>query len=114
MMLLARGTEHLSPEQLLNLKEHKYSSRGSSISEKYFQVFWCSLVPYIPKRIAPNTLTLTGLILNTLSVLILLYYSPDLKSNVGSFWHVWLVTFLIGSVVGSRTSRRLHFHLSNS
>ncbi|VUZ53512.1 unnamed protein product [Hymenolepis diminuta] len=84
-MLLARGTEHLSPEQLLNLKEHKYSSKGSSVSEKYFQVFWCSLVPYIPKRIAPNTLTLTGLILNTLSVLILLYYSPDLKSNVPSW-----------------------------
>ncbi|KAM3175658.1 hypothetical protein ACTXT7_008098 [Hymenolepis weldensis] len=84
-MPLARGTEYLSPEQLLNLKEHKYSSRGSSISEKYFQVFWRSLVPYIPKRIAPNTLTLTGLILNTLSVLILLYYSPDLKSNVPSW-----------------------------
>nr|CDS28364.1 choline:ethanolaminephosphotransferase 1 [Hymenolepis microstoma] len=81
-MFLLGSTEHLSSVQLINLKEHKYSCRGSSISEKYFQVFWCSLVPYIPKRVAPNTITLTGLILNTLSVLILLCYSPDLKSDV--------------------------------
>ncbi|VDO09276.1 unnamed protein product [Rodentolepis nana] len=84
-MFLLSGTDHLSPEQLINLKEHKYSCRGSSISEKYFQVFWTSLVPYIPKNVAPNTITLIGLILNTLSVLILLCYSPDLKSNVPSW-----------------------------
>ncbi|VDM17510.1 unnamed protein product [Hydatigera taeniaeformis] len=81
-MLKGRGNEPLKLEQLQTLKEHKYSSRGSSISECYFQVFWCSLVPYIPKCIAPNTLTLTGLIINSVSVLILLYYSPDLKSEV--------------------------------
>ncbi|KAM7535096.1 hypothetical protein Aperf_G00000094024 [Anoplocephala perfoliata] len=84
-MLLVRNSDNLTPEQLQNLKDHKYSCRGSSISERYFQVFWCSLVPFIPKRIAPNTLTLTGLIINTVSILILLYYSPDLKSNVPSW-----------------------------
>lgn len=81
-MRKGRGNEPLRLEQLQTIKEHKYASRGSSISERYLQKFWCSLVPYIPKCIAPNTLTLTGLIMNSVSVLILLYYSPDLKSEV--------------------------------
>ncbi|VDD83487.1 unnamed protein product [Mesocestoides corti] len=72
----------LRPEQLQTIKEHEYSCRGSSLLESYFQVFWCALVPYVPKRIAPNALTLFGLIINALSVLILLYYSPDLKSEI--------------------------------
>uniref|UniRef100_A0A5K3FPQ8 Choline/ethanolaminephosphotransferase 1-like n=1 Tax=Mesocestoides corti TaxID=53468 RepID=A0A5K3FPQ8_MESCO len=75
----------LRPEQLQTIKEHEYSCRGSSLLESYFQVFWCALVPYVPKRIAPNALTLFGLIINALSVLILLYYSPDLKSEVPSW-----------------------------
>ncbi|KAL5108995.1 Cholinephosphotransferase 1 [Taenia crassiceps] len=64
-MRRGRGNEPLRPEQLQTIKEHRYASRGSSISERYFQVFWCSLVPFIPKCIAPNTLTLTGLIINS-------------------------------------------------
>ncbi|VDK23805.1 unnamed protein product [Taenia asiatica] len=93
-MRKGRGDEPLRPEQLQTIKEHKYASRGSSISERYFQVFWCSLAPYIPKCIAPNTLTLTGLIINSVSVLILLYYSPDLKSEVPS-WSLVLAALCV-------------------
>nr|CDS20303.1 choline:ethanolaminephosphotransferase 1 [Echinococcus granulosus] len=93
-MRKGRGNEPLRPEQLQTIKEHKYASRGSSISESYLQVFWCSLVPYIPKRVAPNTLTLTGLIINSVSVLILLYYSPDLKSEVPS-WSLVLAALCV-------------------
>ncbi len=78
----AVDAQPLRPEQLQTIKEHQYSCRGSSLFEKYFQIFWCSLVPYIPTWIAPNTLTLSGLVLNAVSVLVLLHYSPDLQSEV--------------------------------
>lgn len=58
------------------------------------QAFWCALVPYIPEWIAPNTLTLTGLIANIVSVFIVLCFSPDAQSNVPS----WSLIFAAISV----------------
>lgn len=82
MIFKGQDSLPLRLEQLQTIKDHKYSCRGSSLFEKYFQVFWCGLVSYIPTWIAPNTLTLTGLVMNVTSSLILLSYSPDLRSEV--------------------------------
>lgn len=70
-------TQYLSSSQLKRLKEHKYSADGTSICEPWMQVFWRWLVEQIPKTWAPNTITLVGLLLNVLTTLILIIYSPD-------------------------------------
>ncbi|XP_072172069.1 cholinephosphotransferase 1-like [Diadema setosum] len=72
-----RSMEVLSQQELKRLKEHKYSSEGKSITEPVMQVFWCWLVEQIPRTLAPNTITIIGLVANIVSTLILVYYCPS-------------------------------------
>ncbi|XP_066525661.1 cholinephosphotransferase 1 [Hoplias malabaricus] len=68
--------EPLSVAQLRRLEEHRYSAAGSSVLEPICQVYWNWLVQQVPTWVAPNTLTITGLIVNVLTTLILVYYCP--------------------------------------
>ena len=72
----------LTPGQLRRLTEHKYSAEGVSLVEPTMQHFWRWLVEQIPLWWAPNALTLVGLIVNVLTTLILVFYSPDAKQEV--------------------------------
>ena len=74
--------EVLTPGQLKRLTEHKYSVEGSSLIEPYLQVFWKWVLEFIPLSWAPNSITLAGLIINIVSTLFLMMYSPDAKSEV--------------------------------
>ena len=78
-------TEVLTALQLRRLTEHKYSAGGTSLAEPLMQKFWRWLVEQIPLWWAPNAITLAGLLMNVVSTLILVYYSPDGKSEVSSF-----------------------------
>ena len=73
----------LNDAQLKRLSDHKYSASGTSLIEPFFQPFWKWLVEQCPLWVAPNLLTITGLILNIVTTLVLIYYSPDAKSEVG-------------------------------
>ena len=72
----------LSQTNLKRLKEHKYSSEGTSILEPPFQVFWRWTVEQVPKWWAPNAITSVGLIINIVTTLILVFYSPDCIQEV--------------------------------
>ncbi|KAI5614921.1 cholinephosphotransferase 1, partial [Silurus asotus] len=69
-------SEPLSPAQLKRLEEHRYSSEGRSIFEPACQIYWNWLVQQIPTWLAPNTLTITGLIINVFTTIILVIYCP--------------------------------------
>ncbi|VEL40984.1 unnamed protein product [Protopolystoma xenopodis] len=71
-------------DQLKRLCEHKYSCSGVSLSEPILQKFWNTIVVYIPSCLAPNTLTLVGLITNILGTVALVICSQDAKSEVPS------------------------------
>ncbi|XP_064600331.1 choline/ethanolaminephosphotransferase 1-like [Liolophura sinensis] len=71
----------LSTAQLKRLNEHKYSAEGVSILEPLMQKFWRWLVEQIPTTWAPNTITSVGLIINVVTTLILVLYSPDAKQE---------------------------------
>uniref|UniRef100_A0A8C2ANF8 Cholinephosphotransferase 1 n=1 Tax=Cyprinus carpio TaxID=7962 RepID=A0A8C2ANF8_CYPCA len=66
----------LSAVQLKRLEEHKYSAAGRSLFEPPCQIYWNWLVQQIPTWVAPNTLTIIGLLINILTTVILVYYSP--------------------------------------
>uniref|UniRef100_A0A3Q3VKL1 Cholinephosphotransferase 1 n=1 Tax=Mola mola TaxID=94237 RepID=A0A3Q3VKL1_MOLML len=68
--------EPLSPAQLKRLEEHKYSASGRSLFEPPCQIFWNWLIQQIPTWIAPNTLTIAGLLVNILSTVVLVYFCP--------------------------------------
>jgi hypothetical protein len=74
----------LSQMQLRNLDEHKYSSTGSTLLDPYFQPFWRWLVEKMPLYLAPNLITVIGLIVNVLSSTILILYSPNANEDVSN------------------------------
>ncbi|XP_063696938.1 cholinephosphotransferase 1 isoform X1 [Culicoides brevitarsis] len=67
----------LQSSQLKRLSDHKYSCQNISLLDKYLQPWWNFLVSKTPLWLAPNLITIVGLIVNILTTLILVYYSPD-------------------------------------
>jgi len=72
----------LSEVQLRRLKEHRYSAESSSLFDPLLQKWWNWLVTQVPLWLAPNLITSLGLLVNILTSLILIYYSPDCKQTV--------------------------------
>uniref|UniRef100_A0A8C5UIV6 Cholinephosphotransferase 1 n=1 Tax=Malurus cyaneus samueli TaxID=2593467 RepID=A0A8C5UIV6_9PASS len=56
----------LSPAQLKRLEQHRYSAAGSSLLEPWLQPYWGWLVEQVPRWLAPNAITMGGLLLNCL------------------------------------------------
>lgn len=69
----------LSPAQLKRLSDHKYSCTSISLVDPILQPWWNWLVARTPLWIAPNLITILGLIVNIVTTLILVWYSPDAK-----------------------------------
>ncbi|EDW71406.2 cholinephosphotransferase 1 isoform X4 [Drosophila virilis] len=67
----------LSPQQLRKLSEHKYSCFSASLLDPLLQPWWNWLVSQTPLWLAPNLITIVGLILNIVTTLILICYSPN-------------------------------------
>ncbi|CAL1281987.1 unnamed protein product [Larinioides sclopetarius] len=67
----------LSPVQLKRLSDHRYSSSGRTLLDPIVQPFWNWLVLKLPLWLSPNLMTISGLIINILTSLILICYSPD-------------------------------------
>jgi hypothetical protein len=72
----------LDDTQLKRLSEHKYSCTSSSILEPFLQPWWNWVVQCLPLWLAPNLITITGLFVNILTSLVLVYYNPDGKEEV--------------------------------
>ncbi|XP_017865722.1 PREDICTED: cholinephosphotransferase 1 isoform X2 [Drosophila arizonae] len=78
MPLLAYKEQRiLSPQQLRKLSEHKYSCFSASLLDPLLQPWWNWLVAQTPLWLAPNLITIVGLILNIVTTLILICYSPN-------------------------------------
>lgn len=61
----------LSAAQLKRLTEHKYSMSSCSLLDPILNPWWCWLVSKTPLWLAPNLITLVGLIVNVLTALLL-------------------------------------------
>ncbi|XP_039480642.1 cholinephosphotransferase 1 isoform X2 [Drosophila santomea] len=78
MALLTYRDKHiLSAQQLRKLSEHKYSCFSASLLDPLLQPWWNWLVAQTPLWLAPNLITIVGLILNVVTTLILICYSPN-------------------------------------
>lgn len=71
----------LSDAQLKRLGEHQYSCQSISILDQYLQVYWNWLTTKVPIWLAPNLITILGLIINIVTALILVWYSPDARTE---------------------------------
>lgn len=67
----------LTQKQLRNLAVHKYTATGRSILEDLLmQRFWNAVVTRVPLWVAPNLLTMLGLVVNVLTSLVIMLYLP--------------------------------------
>lgn len=71
----------LNKEQLRKLSEHKYSVTSNSLLEPYLQPYWNWLVQKVPLYVAPNCITIVGLIVNIVTTLILMAYNNSQDIN---------------------------------
>nr|XP_046196713.1 choline/ethanolaminephosphotransferase 1-like isoform X2 [Oncorhynchus gorbuscha] len=74
--LIELPTPPLDRQQLKRLEEHRYSSAGHSLLEPLMQCYWEWLVGHVPTWIAPNLITIVGLVTNVFTTLVLVYYCP--------------------------------------
>ena len=72
----------LSESQLKRLAKHKYNASCTTLLDPYLQVLWRWFVEKLPLWIAPNTITILGLLTNLLTTLVLVYFSPQARSEV--------------------------------
>lgn len=80
--LVQLPTPPLSKHQLKRLEEHKYQSAGRSLLEPLMQGYWEWLVGRVPAWIAPNLITIIGLLINISTTLLLVYYCPTATEQV--------------------------------
>ncbi len=84
----------LTRAQLERLRDHKYSTQGTSLSEVFMQPFWKWLVTMVPLWVAPNLLTFVGLIINLLTCLPVMLTDLNIEGKVCSTYaasctYVW-------------------------
>ena len=72
----------LTNSQLKNLKDHQYACSGNTFLDPLFQPFWRWLVEQMPMYLAPNLITIIGLIINIITSTILMLYSPNATDDV--------------------------------
>ena len=72
---------YLSREKIARLKEHKYSATGRSLLETITQPFWNWVVTLMPLWVAPNLITIVGLIVNMVTSVAVVAYSRLANSH---------------------------------
>ncbi|KAJ6661031.1 hypothetical protein lerEdw1_016832 [Lerista edwardsae] len=86
--LIQLPTPPLSKHQLKRLEEHKYQSAGRSLLEPLMQGYWEWLVKRVPAWIAPNLITIVGLIINICTTIILVFYCPTATEQAPSWAYI--------------------------
>lgn len=81
--------EPLSLEQLKRLQQHKYSSTGKTLIDGYMQPYWEWVVTMCPQWLAPNLMTILGLMVNVLTCAILMGLSPNANHTVSPIWFIF-------------------------
>ena len=72
----------LCKSQLQKLSEHKYSAQGSSILEPLLQPFWRYVVELMPLWLAPNAITILGLLVNIFTSIYVIFLCPKAVGEV--------------------------------
>jgi len=68
----------ISEEGLKKISEHKYKPGVSTPIDNFFNTWWWNpLICIVPKSVAPNTVTVTGLVIQIMGFAAVMYYCPD-------------------------------------
>ena len=67
----------LSLQQLKGMEQHKYASEGNTLLDPLMQKFWNFVVTLVPLWVAPNLITIFGLVLNVIGGALVFIYLPS-------------------------------------
>lgn len=73
---------------LENIKNHKYKAGGYSVLDNILNVYWEFVVNKIPKTVAPNTLTLIGLLVNLFFYFVMFFFDSSMTKPLPAFAYV--------------------------
>ena len=79
----------LNEEEISHLKVHKYASEGITLLDPYMQKFWNWLVKLCPLWVAPNLITITALIINIVTSVVLMILSNNGKEQVRRLYEIF-------------------------
>ncbi|KAI0347934.1 Choline/ethanolaminephosphotransferase [Trametopsis cervina] len=75
---------YIPQDALENLKKYQYKGVDKSLLSRYvLQPYWNWLVTLWPKWVAPNTITMTGLLMVVINFATMLYYDPTYVGQKG-------------------------------
>lgn len=72
----------ITKDGLVNIKNHKYKSGGYSFLDNLMNPFWEGVVKLMPETLAPNMITLIGVIVNIVFYFAMFYYDRTLTAIV--------------------------------
>lgn len=86
---------YIPQKYLPKLKEYQYHSEDHSLLTKYvLKSFWLKFENIYPLWMAPNMVTLLGLVFNIVAVLVVFYYDPNFDQSSPS-WTYYFYGFCI-------------------
>ncbi|OHS96361.1 Cholinephosphotransferase 1 [Tritrichomonas foetus] len=84
--LCKMGARSFTPNEIENMKKHKYNGTDNSILGTLFlRSFWNWLVEFFPKSVAPNTITFIGFLIEFVTFVITFSLSHCLTEKIPSW-----------------------------
>ena len=103
---------YLAEKDLKNLDVYVYHSAEYTLVEKTLNPFWTWFASCFPDTMAPNMITLIGLLINITASFTVLFNDPTLEGKAPSWMYVLasfaLITYLNFDCADGKQARRLH------
>ena len=84
----------LTEKDLENMKNHKYQTTGYTYIDKMMGPFWEKCASFLPYAYTPNMVTLTGLLCQILSIILIAYYDLTFTYPVPAFFPIFCALML--------------------
>ena len=84
----------LTEKDLENMKNHKYQTTGYTYIDNKMNPFWIKCASYLPYALTPNMVTVTGLLCQILSIIVISFYDLTFAYHVPSFIPIFCAIML--------------------
>ena len=104
--------KYLHEQDLKSLDTYVYHGADYTLIEKLLNPFWTWFASFFPDSMAPNMITLIGLVINLSASITVLYHDPTLEGKAPSWVYCLasfaLVTYLNFDCADGKQARRLN------
>jgi phosphatidylglycerophosphate synthase len=84
----------LTEKHLENMKNHKYSTTGYTTQDNKMNPFWIKCASFLPYAFTPNMVTVTGLLCQFLSIIIISFYDLTFSVYLSPYVYIFCAFML--------------------